>query len=103
MDELDNPRIKGAHALGEPALLLVESLIHELVARAALDRDIAIGVIETALEAQIALCDDRGEDVSTSAAVSALSRIQSSLVIDSGGTAAAGVDRRARNVSESGT
>ena len=46
---------------GEAALVLVESLIHELVAQAALPMAAAIEVVRTAIDAQVAISDERGQ------------------------------------------
>lgn len=92
MDKQHKPG-RAADALGEPALLLVESLIHELVERGTLARDDAIDIVDTALAVQIALLDDRDEDAATCAAVAALSKIQATFAIGSGHVELGGDDR----------
>lgn len=47
---------------GRAALLLVECLIHGLVARAGLSTVEAIGIIQSAIDVQNDISDDRGED-----------------------------------------
>jgi hypothetical protein len=68
---------------GEAALLLVESLIHALVAKSGLSLPEAIEVVQIAIDAQLAIGKDRGDDPDqTLRSASLLAAIANSLGID---------------------
>ena len=69
-------------AHGEAALLLVESLIHGLVARSALSIGEAIDIVQIAIDAQVEISDARGDPDEVRPAVRYLSAIATSLKID---------------------
>jgi hypothetical protein len=70
-------------AHGRAALLLVESLIHELVARSILSVAEAVSITEIALDAQIAITEDAAPDASSMPRAEALlSSLIQSLTID---------------------
>ncbi|MBY9064378.1 hypothetical protein K7957_15675 [Sphingomonas yunnanensis] len=68
-------------AAGEAALLLVESLIHELIDRSVLSVDDAVKTVNAAAEIRLELADDRGESrQTTEQSVSLLMSIYQSLL-----------------------
>ena len=67
---------------GEAALLLVESLIHGLVARSRLSMGEAVEIVQIALDAQIGISDERGDPEPMRPAVRHLRAIAASLSID---------------------
>ncbi|MBW6526477.1 hypothetical protein KZ813_06450 [Sphingomonas sp. RHCKR7] len=68
---------------GEAALLLIESLLHGLIARAVLSTEEAIKIVEIAADARRELADDRIDDLSLSErSIGALMAIASSLRTD---------------------
>ncbi len=70
-------------AHGQAALLLVESLIHELVAQSALTPATAVDVIETATNVSREIAEDRGASAETlRTSQSLLSAISQSLSRD---------------------
>jgi len=76
---------------GEASLLLVESLIHSLVARSGLSLSEAIEIVQVAIDAQIEISQDRGDDPARlERSLALLSAIANSLAIDSDGSEAAG-------------
>lgn len=73
-------------AHGEAAMLLVESLIHGLVARSVLSVDEAIALVTVAVDARAEIVADRGEaDAAQDRALALLSGIGASLAYDAGG------------------
>jgi len=75
-----------ADAHGEAAILLIESLIHGLVARAVLSRDEAVELVAVAIDARIEIAADRGEGEDPhDPALALLSAIRASLAIGTGG------------------
>ncbi|RZL51649.1 MAG: hypothetical protein EOP65_17055 [Sphingomonas sp.] len=78
------PPTTDAH--GEAAMLLVESLIHGLVARSVLSVDEAIALVTVAVDARAEIVADRGEaDAAQDRALALLSGIGASLAYDAGG------------------
>ncbi len=74
-------------AAGEAALLLVESLIHELIDRSVLSVDDAVKTVNAAVEIRLELADDRDESrKTTEQSVSLLMAIYQSLLTYSGAT-----------------
>ena len=73
---------------GEAALVLVESLIHGILARGGLTLDIA----QTAVDVQIELCADRREEPDSAPSVHYLQAIAASLRIDEDAAAARNAD-----------
>jgi hypothetical protein len=73
-----------ADAHGEAAMLLVESLIHGLVARSVLSLDEAIALVAVAIDARVEIVADRGEHEAQDRALALLSAIRASLAIDAG-------------------
>lgn len=72
-----------ADAHGEAAMLLVESLIHGLVARSVLSVDEAIALVAVAIDARVDIIADRAEcDEAQDRALALLSAIRASLAID---------------------
>lgn len=72
---------------GQAALLLTESLIHQLLACDNLSRSDAAEVMRGAIEAQIEIDLDRGiEPAATSQSLGLLERIQATLSIDAQGS-----------------
>lgn len=72
-------------AHGQAALLLVESLLHTLVARSIVTLADATDVVTGAIDARIEITADRGDsdgDDATDRALSLLSAIRSSLTAD---------------------
>ncbi len=70
-------------AHGRAALLLVESLIHGLIARSIFSVAEAVGIVEIALDAQIAIGDDAGQPTaSMQKATALLSTLAATLRID---------------------
>ena len=68
---------------GEAALMLVECLIHELLARSTLSHSQALNAIRIGIDAQIQASDHRGEDpTKLPPAAQLLSAIYASLEID---------------------
>lgn len=75
-----------ADAHGEAAILLIESLIHGLVARTVLSRDEAVELVAVAIDARIEIAADRGEGEDPhDPALALLSAIRASLAIGTGG------------------
>lgn len=75
-----------ADAHGEAAMLLVESLIHGLVARSVLSVDEAIALVTVAVDARAEIVADRGErEEAQDRALALLSGIGASLAYDAGG------------------
>ena len=75
-----------ANAHGEAALLLVESLIHGLVARSVLSVDEAISLVAVAMDARAEIVAERGgRDEAQDRAFVLLSAIGTSLAFDAGG------------------
>jgi hypothetical protein len=71
---------------GQAAILLVESLIHALVARAALSIDDAVDVVSVAVDATIEIAAERGDaDDRHDPAAALLVAILASLRIDAAG------------------
>jgi hypothetical protein len=80
VDTEDSPPIDGH---GRAALLLVESLIHGLAERSILTVAEAVSIMETALDAQIAITDDAARPTSSMRQAGALlSALVESLRID---------------------
>jgi hypothetical protein len=74
-----------ADAHGEAAMLLVESLIHGLVARSVLSVEEAIDLVGVAVDARVEIVADRGEcDAAQDRTLALLSAIGTSLAIDAG-------------------
>lgn len=72
-------------AAGEAALLLVESLIHELIDHSVLSVDDAVKTVNAAVEIRLELADDRGEGRQTNEqSVSLLRAIHQSLLTYTG-------------------
>ena len=72
-------------AHGEAAMLLVESLIHGLVARSVLGVDEAIALVTVAVDARAEIVADRGEaDAAQDRALALLSGIGASIAYDAG-------------------
>lgn len=72
-----------ADAAGQAAILLVESLMHGLVARSILTVADAVEIVETAAEVKEDIATDRGESSdSTRASLTILEAISASLRID---------------------
>jgi len=77
------PPTTDAH--GEAAMLLVESLIHGLVARSVLSVDEAIALVAVAVDARAEIVADHGEaDAAQDRALALLSGIGASLAYDAG-------------------
>lgn len=75
------PRVGDAH--GEAALLLVESLIHELLKASVLSNAQAITIVQSAIEVQCEIDDERGCDPATaSMPVQLLGAIAQSIATD---------------------
>jgi hypothetical protein len=71
---------------GEAALLLVESLIHGLLARSSLSLPDALDIVQTAIDVQIEISDHRGGDpIILPTSVRLLSAIAQSLGLDAEG------------------
>ncbi len=74
-------RLGDAH--GEAALLLVESLIHALLQDSVLTNAQAIAAVQSAIDVQCEIDDERGSDVSVaSAPVQLLDAIAQSIMTD---------------------
>jgi hypothetical protein len=84
--EPDRAAPPSADAYGEAALLLVESLIHGLVARSVLGVDEAIALVTVAMDARAEIVAERGErEEAQDRALALLSGISASLAFDAGG------------------
>ena len=84
--DLDRAAPPAADAHGEAALLLVESLIHGLVARSVLSVDEAIALVTVAMDARAEIVAERGErEEAQDPALALLSGISASLAFDAGG------------------
>ena len=84
--DLDRAAPPAADAHGEAALLLVESLIHGLVARSVLSVDEAIALVTVAMDARAEIVAERGErEEAQDRALALLSGIGTSLAFDAGG------------------
>jgi hypothetical protein len=84
--DLDRAAPPAADAHGEAALLLVESLIHGLVARSVLSVDEAIALVAVAMDARAEIVAERGgRDEAQDRAFALLSAIGASLAFDAGG------------------
>lgn len=80
--DIVNPHA-GDPGLGEAALLLIESLLHGLIARAVLSTDEAIRIVDIAADTRRELADERDDDLSLSErSIGALLAIASSLRTD---------------------
>ena len=70
---------------GEAAMLLLDSLIHGLVMRSALDIEEAIDLVTVAIDARIEIVADRGEvDEVHDRTLALLSAVRASLAIGTG-------------------
>jgi hypothetical protein len=78
----DTACCKAVDAHGEAALTLVESLIHALVARSSLSLIEALDIVQVAIDVQIEISHDRGDDPAILPSVRFLQAISSSLKID---------------------
>jgi hypothetical protein len=72
-------------AHGQAALLLVESLIHELVARSVISVDNAANIVTVAMDAKIEIAADLGvSDDTKDRSLGLLASVHNSLAIDAG-------------------
>jgi hypothetical protein len=71
---------------GQAALLLTESLIHQLLKKSGLSKSEAAEVVQCAIEAQLDIegANDAGSSASMSQATGLLRRIEATLAIDAG-------------------
>lgn len=77
-------RKEGPAAHGQAALLLVESLIHILIARSVIGREDAIELVTVAIDVTTEISVDRGDsDETFERSIAPLSAIRQSLCIDS--------------------
>lgn len=75
-------RKSGTDPHGRAALLLTESLLHGLLAHEVLSSAAVLEIVQTAIDVQIEVNIDRGEDVESSIESGLLDRMRSSLCID---------------------
>lgn len=77
------PRFDSPDAHGQAALLLVESLIHALVARSVIKLEDAVDVITVALDVKMEIATDDGDsDDTMDRSLTLLSAIRDSLIRD---------------------
>jgi hypothetical protein len=80
---LPAPSFENPDAHGQAALLLVESLIHSLIARSVIGLEDAIDVLTVALDVRMEMATDHGEgDDTTDKSLTLLSAIRDSLTRD---------------------
>lgn len=60
-DDLVGGSIRGPDAHGQAAMLLVESLIHELIAQQVITVASAVEIVDTAAEVKVEKADDLGD------------------------------------------
>ena len=79
----DDGRLRGPDAHGQAAILLVESLLHGLVARSVISVADAVEIISVASEVKEAVAADMGDSPATmKKALTVLGAIRASLAMD---------------------
>jgi hypothetical protein len=76
------PSLPGPDSHGQAALLLVETLIHGLVARSVLTTPEAVSILQDAFDVQLAAVDEAAPSASTTHTLALLSLLLESLKLD---------------------